>query len=463
MASTSWQLQLHRSGNNTKKFRKTDGKWQKRKEKRPPWDSSSSDLSVLKPTREELNRRHELHKPKPLSERQYIQQYQDLMLLKNKENIFPRKTMYQENVEQKKALIKEIFHHQEMELSNVLAETDKAMANVKDLFGDYPMKFRGVPHITDAPDGQSNMNRSLLAVDMETPSRLTALSESVMRHPALNDVTDDVSSGTDQESDVDENNSARTGIISDRSATRFQSDFNFDYYKELLQREQFKKESDEIENSRFALSTLAQVENRDLSSNRSLDFGKEVLMPSKVVSAAETHGNANWQAGYSSSVLAGAPGTENQPYQCKVDPSGNMDKITEMRQVLDAIESELQGFEAASDKTRKPTREEKYYESARAPSLSKVLNAVVKYVKELTKQVETDRELQSQLMEEFQEQRALIDALTGDLICSQEENELLKDELEKVKSNTSEELSKIKKELHALALVKPQSPKDDET
>ena len=32
--------------------------------------------------------------------------------------------------------------------------------------------------------------RSLLAIDVQTPSRLTALSDSVMRHPALNDVTD---------------------------------------------------------------------------------------------------------------------------------------------------------------------------------------------------------------------------------------------------------------------------------
>ena len=39
---------------------------------------------------------------------------------------------------------------------------------------------------------------SLLAIDVQTPSRLTALSDSVMRHPAINDVT---SNDYTQESD----------------------------------------------------------------------------------------------------------------------------------------------------------------------------------------------------------------------------------------------------------------------
>ena len=33
--------------------------------------------------------------------------------------------------------------------------------------------------------------RSLLAIDIETRSRLNVLSDSIMRHPALNDVTED--------------------------------------------------------------------------------------------------------------------------------------------------------------------------------------------------------------------------------------------------------------------------------
>ncbi len=41
------------------------------------------------------------------------------------------------------------------QLQDVLAKSDKALAVVRDLFGDDPRKYRGLPNVTAAPNNSS--------------------------------------------------------------------------------------------------------------------------------------------------------------------------------------------------------------------------------------------------------------------------------------------------------------------
>jgi len=432
MAATTWERQLRA----VEKYRKPDKRMEicrsKQRTRKPPWDDTRSDLSVYKPTVAELERRHQLHKPKPLSERKYLQQFQDLLLRENKENLITRKTIYKDHVEKQKALIKETFSNQEMELSHVLAETDRAIANVKDLFGDDPMKFKAIPHITDAPHSASRINGSVLAIDVKTPSRLTALSDSVMRHPALNDITDyqsDQASNHSGESGSDEfdKDDKRTGFS-------YQSNFDFDYYNKLLQMEESREE---LGKNRTGASNFSSQEIvRDDIEEAAADIINEKALAhdmDKTAEECDLKANMNEQT----KILRNSMNSG----------SSEKSEIQLERQIPDhfrVADGPLEKF----DRMRKEIQ--MIFDQEENASSAAHVQSLITFIRELSGQLELERESREHLGNEFQEQRALIDALTGDLIYSQEENEKLRAEFERFKAEIKSEIAELRNDFQLL-------------
>ncbi|XP_054607163.2 spindle and centriole-associated protein 1 isoform X1 [Nothobranchius furzeri] len=169
------------------------GKKPVRQKKAPKkdWVSTVHDLSVHKLTPAELSHRHEIHK----SHNKAVAQWE------LKERALKRRFRHAGSPapldQASLSIIKEVFSDQLL-LQDVLARSDRAMAVVKDLFGDAPQRQTGHPSVTVAPNCDSDLELPVLQ-RLDSPMQLSLLSQSMMDQEALNEVDvsrEDWSSGS---------------------------------------------------------------------------------------------------------------------------------------------------------------------------------------------------------------------------------------------------------------------------
>lgn len=154
------------------------------------WVSTVNDLSVHRSTSEELSRRHDVHRSRNRAAAQWELREKSLKMRKSRESSPPGLN------QTRMRLFREVFSDH-CEIQDVLARSDRALAVVKDLFGDAPQRQKGFPNVTMAPDCESD---SELPVPQkpDTPTQLSLLSQSMMDRQALNEVDDSTAEhGTD--------------------------------------------------------------------------------------------------------------------------------------------------------------------------------------------------------------------------------------------------------------------------
>ncbi|XP_053198468.1 spindle and centriole-associated protein 1 [Scomber japonicus] len=144
------------------------------------WVSTVNDLSVHKLTPEELSHRHEIHKSHNKVAAQW--ELREKALKSRLRHAGSPATLDHASL----SIIREVFSDQLL-LQDVLARSDKAMAVVKDLFGDAPRRQTGHPSVTMAPNCDSD---SALPVHQrpDRPTQLSLLSQSMMDQQALNEL-----------------------------------------------------------------------------------------------------------------------------------------------------------------------------------------------------------------------------------------------------------------------------------
>ncbi|XP_020364541.1 spindle and centriole-associated protein 1 isoform X1 [Oncorhynchus kisutch] len=157
------------------------------------WVSTVHDLSVHKASPEELNRRHEMHR----SQNRVVAQWElrERALRHRRKKDLPGSPAPLDRASLN--IIREVFSDQ-FQLQDVLARSDRAMAVVKDLFGDAPRRQTGFPSVTMAPDCGSDSDLPVLQKP-EAPTQLSLLSQSMMDPQALNELEDSVEDHSDEE------------------------------------------------------------------------------------------------------------------------------------------------------------------------------------------------------------------------------------------------------------------------
>ncbi|XP_047006065.1 spindle and centriole-associated protein 1 isoform X1 [Ictalurus punctatus] len=146
------------------------------------WVSTVNDLSVHKSTAEELSRRHDIHRSRNRAAAQWELSEKSLKKRKSRPTSPP-------GLDQTRLrLFREVFSDH-CELQDVLARSDRALALVKDLFGDAPRRQKGFPSVTVAPDCGSDSELPVLQKP-DPPTQLSLLSQSMMDHQALNEPDD---------------------------------------------------------------------------------------------------------------------------------------------------------------------------------------------------------------------------------------------------------------------------------
>nr|XP_014014960.1 unnamed protein product [Salmo salar] len=157
------------------------------------WVSTVHDLSVHKASPEELSRRHEMHR----SQNRVLAQWElrERALRHRRKKGLPGSPAPLDRASLN--IIREVFSDQ-FQLQDVLARSDRAMAVVKDLFGDAPRRQTGFPSVTMAPDCGSDSDLPVLQKP-EAPTQLSLLSQSMMDPQALNELEDSVEDHSDEE------------------------------------------------------------------------------------------------------------------------------------------------------------------------------------------------------------------------------------------------------------------------
>ncbi|XP_057299616.1 spindle and centriole-associated protein 1-like isoform X2 [Hydractinia symbiolongicarpus] len=355
---------------------------------KPEWDSTAKDLTIFKPSPQELKRNHELHQPKKDHERLIRKIDCAKQNLNNSDlNFFDATPGV---AQRKRALIKEVFRNNEKKLKNVLAETDRALADVKDMFGDDAVqKYQGKPNIVRAPCHKEHSFLHQLVPHQ--PSFYDVLSESVMITPALNSLSDE-----DEESDHDSNQDEMAQVKYHQYGR--EKDTNPSYQSRL----DINRYQDLVTNSAVSNSHLSDVQ-VDLNSlshfcdDLQSDNAEEKQPPeiNKMISSRDK-------------VLLARNGED----VAKNSDSGQVNSINalqsfaDMKTMLDLLEEEISQYERENGKE----------------------NVVKNYQSE--RQLRAEMAMRQTILDAFEEQRALTDALTADLLETQEANETLKREVD---------------------------------
>ncbi|KAL6097827.1 spice1 [Pungitius sinensis] len=144
------------------------------------WVSTVNDLSVHRASPAELNHRHEIHKSHNRAAAQWELREKDL------QRRFRHAGSPAPLDDASLSIIREVFSDQLL-LQDVLARSDRAMAVVKDLFGDAPRRQTGHPSVTMAPNCDSDSGLPVLQRP-DPPTQLSLLSQSLMDPQALNEI-----------------------------------------------------------------------------------------------------------------------------------------------------------------------------------------------------------------------------------------------------------------------------------
>ncbi|XP_053716262.1 spindle and centriole-associated protein 1 isoform X2 [Synchiropus splendidus] len=385
------------------------------------WVSTVNDLSVHKLTPAELNHRHEIHQSHNKAAAQW--ELKERTLKRHLRHGKSPAPLDQTSLD----IIREVLSD-EMLLQDVLARSDRAMAVVKDLFGESPRRQIGHPSVTVAPNCNADSglpNRYRPDVQIKTACR----SESVMDRQAPNEVEVTDEAPSDEETYFD-GVKKRTMIDSRKMKHR---PFN----RQMSDRERNKVlKTPHVARKKMALNSTPAVK-RVQSRVSESDDGREES--SVLVSRVLNSGQSSCQSGYQSSSgnRTNLHGANNPVLEVTSDASlsGDHSTLGLLQTMLGQVEAELDtcapSTEVASEPKPKPYQSQSL--TGFSVALVSTLGRLVQHFNKIKLQCEekshSEAVARNQLEAELKEQRGLIDALTAETMTLREEAASLQEEL----------------------------------
>ncbi|KAI7792728.1 spindle and centriole-associated protein 1, partial [Triplophysa rosa] len=330
------------------------------------WVSTVNDLSVHKATPDELARRHERHRSQNRVAAQWeLRENASRRRMKNQPPSPPGLDKARLNI------IREVFSDQ-CQLRDVIARSDKALALVKDLFGDEPRRHTGFPTITMAPDCDSD---SELPVHQrpDPPTQLSLLSQSMMDQQALNELEEFEEEYDEEDQDTLEHFSSASEMHRKRNKCRTKS---------------------------FPYGTLHvnQVLNPESASTKSGPKG--------------SRGRSRNTTGLNGSGLSSL--------------AGNQSSLELLQSMLEQVENELDSLDPQEPSSSEAGHQQwKQGLTGFSVALVATLGRLASHSRKKVEQSQKEAEKTRKLEEVVKEQRALIDALTVESLTMREETAAL--------------------------------------
>ncbi|GCB74042.1 hypothetical protein scyTo_0003126 [Scyliorhinus torazame] len=415
---------------------------------RRDWDNTVSDLSVHRASPDELARRRQNR----LSRNRAAAEWE--LWHRRVGSLRPPTAPGKESV-----LTNELLLDQ-WQLRDVLARSDRALAVVRDLFGDGPRLQAAFPNVTAAPGCEKAPQAGLVAPRCEPPTQLSLLSESVMDSQALNETGNTTSDHPLSQESLQE---ADTTVSMDYQANIHSNDHSF-------QRKQQKTAQPTREWSCRAPNQIPETPctpDREATVNYTSLNATPAIQRLKSRVQSEAEGNVE-QDGLSQSETTSViqqvlhPGPRNSKgvskgKTCNVSSKRMEDSRQEDKQVsfevlqemIENIDQEMREYEHQTG--RKVTGwfpQRGHSLTGFTFSLVNLISRLTHYLKDNEIRQQQGKENQQQLLEKFKEQRALIDALTVEFLTMQNEIISVRTNLHQYMIKTNEELLLLKQVLH---------------
>ncbi|XP_034644087.1 spindle and centriole-associated protein 1 isoform X2 [Trachemys scripta elegans] len=440
--------------------------------------STVHDLTVHRATPEDMVRRHEIHTSKNKA----------LVHVELQERALKRKWKKQrqgapDSLEKRKlTLMREILSDQ-YRLQDVLERSDQAMAVVKDLFGDAPRRHTGFPNVTMAPHCDLESSQGPIVQKSDPPTQLSILSESIMDPQALNEVEGEDSSNCQLEDSVNEQD----------VSLHFKSNIDTNRLLHLLKEENAAGASQLWAEKQLRTPTPSQKANVAVTPTTALpSSGAAALNATKVVQRVHSRlQNEDEEQTSDSSYAVRQVLNPNPRKQKQVStkvkrnhtaqmaskqrrndslanavsfelPSGNKSSLDVLNRMIHEVEHEMEEYE------RWTGREVQRMQNGHGltgftVSLVNTLCRLMRYLKESEMQLRQEATMRQQLEEMLNEHRALIDALTTEILLVREENAAIQKRLQQYMVVTDEQLISLTQAFKSLPVTDPnrgRSPTD---
>ncbi|KAM9827731.1 spindle and centriole-associated protein 1 [Neosynchiropus ocellatus] len=367
------------------------------------WVSTVNDLSVHKLTPAELNHRHEIHQSHNKAAAQW--ELKERTLKRHLRHGKSPTPLDQTSLD----IIREVLSD-EMLLQDVLARSDRAMAVVKDLFGDSPRRqIAGHPSVTVAPN---------------------CYSDSGLPNQAPNEVEVTDEEPSDGETYID---GAKKSNTNDSRRMK-QQPFN----KQMSDRERYKilKTPHTVSRNKMALNATPAVKRVQSRVSQSDDDREESsVLVSRVLNSGQSSGQSSYPS--SSATRANQHGARNPELEVTSDASlsGDQSTLGLLQTMLGQVEAALDTCAPSTDVASEPKPKPHQSQSLTGFSVALVstMGRLVQHFNQIKLQSEensySEAVARNRLEAKLEEQQGLIDALTAETMALREEAASLQEEL----------------------------------
>ncbi|KAB5533236.1 hypothetical protein PHYPO_G00129490 [Pangasianodon hypophthalmus] len=410
---------------------------------RKEWVSTVNDLSVHRATAEELSRRHDQHRSHNRAAAQW--ELREKALKKRK----PRQASPPGLDQSRLRLFREVFSDH-CELQDVLARSDRALAVVRDLFGDAPRRQKGFPSVTMAPDCESDSELPVLQKP-DPPTQLSLLSQSVMDQQALNEVDDSAAEHGEDLQDVSVSFSSEMCRPKRKTCKAKPPVWRTTQQPQQQNVPQTPCNATSSEDHAALNATLAvqRLKSRQSQSeaDQSTTLVTQVLNPEpspsrsggKSRSFRTTRGRSPEASGFSSQ-------------------SANQSSLELLQDMLAQVETELACLEPQElfGPSEQPELQHGRGLTGFSVALVGTLGRIVGHLRRRDEEMQKEAHVRKRMEEEMKEQRSLIDALTAECLTLREESAALQ-------ANVQERIAELEQRLDMVILTMGELGKDGDT
>ncbi|XP_029385130.1 spindle and centriole-associated protein 1 isoform X2 [Echeneis naucrates] len=414
------------------------------------WVSTVNDLSVHKLTPAELSHRHEIHKSHNKAAAQW--ELREKALKRRLYHSGSPSPLDQASL----SIIREVFSDQLL-LQDVLARSDRAMAVVKDLFGDAPHRQTGHPSVTMAPNCDSDSELPVLQRP-DPPTQLSLLSQSMMDQQALNELQ--ASDEDHSEEDTYPSHRSRNHVIRRTNKQKMKTQSR----DRLVQQKKVNCPSSEQGNElslpttpatsgrapdQLALNATVAVQRVRTKQGQSQEVKEE---PSVLVNHVLNPHKPFSQSGRTNSRLSRSAKSFSQSLELDGSSvsslSGDQSSLGLLQAKLDQVEADLNSLsaDAVPESAEGPKHHRTQGLTGFSVALVSTLGRLAYLLKKTDEKAQKEAQERRKLEEQLQEQRELIDALTAEILA-------LKEETAKMQADFQQRTNELEQKLDAVVLV----------
>ncbi|XP_030612713.1 spindle and centriole-associated protein 1 isoform X2 [Archocentrus centrarchus] len=422
---------------------------------RKEWVSTVNDLSVHKLTPAELSHRHEIHKSHNKAAAQW--ELKERALKRRLRHSGSPAPLDQASL----SIIREVFSDQLL-LQDVLSRSDRALAVVKDLFGDAPRRHTGHPSVTVAPNCDSDTELPVLQRP-DPPTHLSLLSQSMMDQEALNELE---AAEEDQRDDVHPSGSSEYHIIRRANIQKMKAQ---SWAKVAQQRKGYHHNrhqgdkdntlvtpstSDRAPDQMALNATVAVQRVRSKQSQSEEDKEETSVLVSQVLNPELNQSKSGLRSRTNRARKCVSQGSDLDGSSV-ASLSRDQSSLGLLQAMLGQVESDL---DALSPDTAPPSAQSpKWHRTQGLTGFSVALVSTLGRLVHLLKQREDEAQNEAQerrkLEEELKEQRGLIDALTAESMTLREEAAALQAGLQQRTADLEQKLDTVVLAMGGLGLL----------